>query len=93
MAFDMQGVILSQANGEEFSVGADGLMLNQQPVVFHMNGKTFLRDICILSRKKLALLVSADGPGVEVRDEIRRHLAGSFQKTDTNSENSVDPAV
>jgi len=74
MAFDIRRTIVSGTEGESFNVGPDGLILNGKPVMHHVNGITFVQDICILTPKKLARLVSADGDGVLAREEIRERL-------------------
>lgn len=89
MAFNMRNVTLSQSEGEALQGGADGLLLNGEPVLYHVNGTTFVKDICILTKKKLAELVSDDGPGVEVRDQVRKHLKEATKPRP--EQNGADP--
>ena len=72
MAFDFKRVAISNAGGEHFHLSPDGMTLNGQPVMFQHEEHVFVKDICIITKKKMKQLISADGQGVIMREEARR---------------------
>ncbi len=72
MAFDFKGILASSAAGEHMGITTEGMTVNGEPVMFQYDEHVFVKDVCIMTKKRLQQLISSDGIGVQAREEARK---------------------